>query len=70
METYMHTLNKREALLKIALADESEPEYQRAERGAVEGPNQDQQYSQEIRGFPAPMPRDDSDEDFSWYEEE
>jgi hypothetical protein len=70
METYLHTLNKREALLKIALAEESEPEYQRAGGGALEGQIQDQQYPKARRGFPARILSGECEEDFSWYEEE
>ncbi len=62
METYIHTLNKRKALLEIVLEDEKEVGFKKIEDGAIHAP-QRERTATALESLSV-----DSD-DFSWYEE-
>jgi len=69
METYTHTLNKRDALLRIALEDGDEQVYPTAPSEHSENLAQNQHPTQGVI-TPPMTPPSFEDDDFSWYEEE
>lgn len=69
METYTHTLNKRDALLRIALADRDEQIFPAAPGEHPENLTQDHHLTQGVVTSPMTSPSCE-DDDFSWYEEE
>jgi len=69
METYIHTLNKRKALLEILLEDEKQQDDQVAQRDMLPLLTQDQQLKREAAPPVATAHADDASDDFSWYEE-
>ncbi len=69
METYIHTLNKRKALLEIFLEDEKQQGDQAAQSGLLPLPTLDQYFPRETTPSIATMHADDASDDFSWYEE-
>ena len=69
METYTHTLNKRDALLRIALEDRDEQISPAAPGEHPEDLTQDQHLTQGVVTSPMTSPSS-KDDDFSWYEEE
>jgi Phage integrase family len=68
METYIHTLNKRKALLEILLEDEKQQDYQAAHRDMLPPLTQDQQLKREAVPPVVTAHADDASDDFSWYE--
>jgi hypothetical protein len=69
METYIHTLNKRKALLEILLEDEKQQDDQAAQRDRLPPLTQDQQLKREAAPPIATAHADDASDDFSWYEQ-
>ena len=69
METYIHTLNKRKALLEIFLEDEKQQDCQTAQSEMLPLPTSDQDFQRAATPCTAMMHADDASDDFSWYEE-
>lgn len=69
METYIHTLNKRKALLEIFLEDEKQPGDQAAQSERLPPPTSDLPLQRETTPSIATVHADDASDDFSWYEE-
>lgn len=69
METYIHTLNTRKALLEIFLEDEQQQDSQAAQSEMLPLPALDQHFQREATPCIARISADDASDDFSWYEE-
>ncbi len=69
METYIHTLNKRKALLEIFLEDEKQQDCQGAQSEMLPPLTQDQQLKREAVPPVATAHADNASDDFSWYEQ-
>jgi hypothetical protein len=69
METYIHPLNKRKALLEIFLEDEKQQDCQAVHSEMLPLPTSGQYVQREAIPSTALMRADDAFDNFSWYEE-